>query len=322
MDKDKSLLIPKIKNKQKRQQVYVQAIQKKAREEREKRLRRKREEKADPSKKEARQAQNIPKTLESKRELDETIVKDADDEVMADEATDEFAEYFNGAPPKVLITTSKHATKQTYLFAEELLSIFPNAEFVRRGAKYDISHIVEFCKNREYTDILIINEDHKKPNALTLIHLPNGPTAYFKLTSIQRHSEISNHGRVTSHYPELILNNFNTRLGHTVGRMFAALFPQVPQFEGRQVCTFHNQRDFIFFRRHRQVIYSLYRLIKLTLFFRYAFRSGKKADLQEIGPRFTLKLKWLQKGTFDRKHGQLDWEYKPELETSRRRFFL
>lgn len=29
---------------------------------------------------------------------------------------------------------------------------------------------------------------------------------------------------------------------------------------------------------------------------RYAFRSTEKAALQEIGPRFTLKLRWLKKG--------------------------
>lgn len=59
------------------------------------------------------------------------------------------------------------------------------------------------------------------------------------------------HGKPTSHKPEVMLNNFSTRLGHTVGRMFASLFPHHPQFKGRQVVTFHNQRDFIFFRYHR-----------------------------------------------------------------------
>jgi ribosome production factor 1 len=61
--------------------------------------------------------------------------------------------------------------------------------------------------------------------------------------------------------------------------MFQHLFPPLPEFEGRQVVTLHNQRDFLFFRRHR-----------------YAFRSTEKVALQEIGPRFTLKLKWLKRG--------------------------
>ena len=53
----------------------------------------------------------------------------------------------------------------------------------------------------------------------------------------------------------------------------------MPEFQGRQVVTLHNQRDFLFFRRHR-----------------YAFRSVEKVQLQEIGPRFTLKLRSVKKG--------------------------
>ena len=91
----------------------------------------------------------------------------------------------------------------------------------------------------------------------------------------------------------MILNNFTTRLGHSVARMLAALLPHDPQFKGRQVVTFHNQRDFIFFRRHR-----------------YIFEDEKKARLQELGPRFTLKLQWVQKGTFDTKFGEYEWHHK------------
>lgn len=56
---------------------------------------------------------------------------------------------------------------------------------------------------------------------------------------------------MSSHKPEVILNNFNTRLGHSIGRLIASLFPHDPQFNGRRVITFHNQRDFIFVRHHR-----------------------------------------------------------------------
>ena len=129
---------------------------------------------------------------------------------------------------------------------------------------------------------------------------------------------------MTSHLPELILNNFSTRLGHVVGRMIASLFPHVPEFKGRQVVTFHNQRDFIFFRRHR-----------------YMFKQKSKASqsqdsdeevkpvsvenrchLQELGPQFTMKLQSLQKGIHDPKHGDYEWKHHAELDTSRRRFFL
>ncbi|PIO59421.1 hypothetical protein TELCIR_19117, partial [Teladorsagia circumcincta] len=57
-------------------------------------------------------------------------------------------------------------------------------------------------------------------------------------------------GESSDHNPEIVLNNFNTRLGHSIARMFACLFPHDPKFTGRRVVTFHNQRDYIFFRHH------------------------------------------------------------------------
>jgi ribosome production factor 1 len=87
------------------------------------------------------------------------------------------------------------------------------------------------------------------------------------------------------------------------------MFLQEPQFEGRQVVTFHNQRDFIFVRHHRYI----YR------------KEGDKtrARLQELGPRFTLKMKWLQEGSFDTEFGEFEWMQKrKQQETSRRKFNL
>lgn len=70
----------------------------------------------------------------------------------------------------------------------------------------------------------------------------------------------------------------------------------MPEFQGRQVVTLHNQRDFLFFRRHRFVPPFSLTQVLLTFPRRYAFRSTEKVQLQEIGPRFTLKLRSLRKG--------------------------
>lgn len=43
---------------------------------------------------------------------------------------------------------------------------------------------------------------------------------------------------------------------------------------------------------------------------RYIFKSEKKVGIQELGPRFTLKLRSLQKGTFDSKFGEYEWIHK------------
>jgi ribosome production factor 1 len=76
------------------------------------RLAQKKLELADPSLKEKRLEENVPKTLERLREKDDTIVN-GDEEVMQEIETDEFAAFFNGQEPKVMITTSKNASKVT-----------------------------------------------------------------------------------------------------------------------------------------------------------------------------------------------------------------
>jgi ribosome production factor 1 len=128
-------------------------------------------------------------------------------------------------------------------------------------------------------------------------------------------TDIKGHGRASSHKPELVLNNFSTMLGHRVGRMFASLFCQDPNFKGRRVVAFHNQRDFIFFRHHRYIFEE----------------KEKKADgqtvkvrLQELGPRFTLRLEQLQKGTMDTKGGEFEWLRTPDSssETGKTKFAL
>eukprot|EP00741_Cyanophora_paradoxa_P000473 tig00000405_g461.t1 len=290
-----------IKNKMKRQEMYEKLKRDKKHEKSKERKKRKREAEALG---EAAPPKQKPRTLDNTREAEETVVTAEDEEVLEDEKTDEYADYFAGKVPKTLITSSKKPSARMYTLIAELLKIFPNSFFYNRK-DYEVKEIVKYATNKEFTDLVIINEDRKNFNGLWLIHLPGGPTAHFKLSNVRLPEEIKGHGRTTSHRPELILNNFTTRLGRRVGRMFAALFPHDPNFRGRRVVTYHNQRDFIFFRHHR-----------------YIFDSEKKARLQELGPRFTLKLRSLQAGTFDTKYGEYEWVHKTEMDTSRRRFFL
>ena len=44
--------------------------------------------------------------------------------------------------------------------------------------------------------------------------------------------------------------------------------------------------------------------------------------LQELGPRFTLRLRSLQRGTFDSKTGEFEFVRRPEMSKSRRKFVL
>eukprot|EP00030_Apusomonadida_sp_AF-17_P008563 a856_367.p1 GENE.a856_367~~a856_367.p1 ORF type:complete len:320 (-),score=141.43 a856_367:226-1146(-) len=292
-----------IKNKIKRGEMVAREKHDKNVDKRKRREKRKREEEelgdqAPPKK--------VPRTIENTREADETHVEADDEEVAEVLAQDKFASYFDGTrtEAKILFTTSKFPTKHIFPYLKNLIEVFPNAFYYKRGT-YEIKKIVEYATERGFTDIVILAESKKKPVGLYIIHLPHGPTAFFKLSNFLLTKQIANHGKLTAHKPELIVNNMTTMLGNTIGRMFASLIPRQPQFEGRRVVTFHNQRDFIFFRHHR-----------------YIFEDGKRVRMQELGPRVTLKLRWLQHGTFDTKHGEYEWVYAKKLDTSRRKFFL
>jgi len=249
----------------------------------------------------------IPKTLENTREFDETTVDINDNEIKEDEATDEFAEYFKGNQnPKVFITTNFKGAPKTRDFCKNFCQAFPSAEYHPRFQTTVKDLIAEGIK-RNYTDMIFVTDFKKKITGMMIIHLPNGPTATFSCDDVRLSKDIEDSGTPAKVKPEIILNNFNTRLGHTIGRMFASLFPPQPNFKGRQVATFHNQRDFIFFRYHR-----------------YIFESKDSVRMQELGPQFTLKLKTLQKGLFNPEQGEYEWISKPDLLSSKnkRKFFL
>ena len=180
--------------------------------------------------------------------------------------------------------------------------------------------MIEQAKKKGFTDLLLFYEkngiprkytnvatNHHYADSLILSHLPDGPTANFRVSSMKLRSKIFNHGAAPGDSnPELILNNFDTMLGHRIGRMLASLFPQIPNVRARRIITLHNQRDFIFFRQHR-----------------YQFNeNGTRADLVECGPRFTLKLKSLQLGTLDSKAGEFEFIWKPRDGVNRKKFSL
>ncbi|XP_028667376.1 ribosome production factor 1 [Erpetoichthys calabaricus] len=293
-----------IKNKQRRHFMFMKLKQQKKKEKSDLKKKRKREREALGDK---APPKPIPKTIENQRVYDETVVDPEDEEVALDEGTDEFSSYFNRLTnPKILITTSDRPRGRTVRFCEQLATVIPDSHvYYRRGLA--LKKIIPQCVARDFTYLIVVNEDRKVPNGLVLCHLPNGPTAHFKVSNVRLRKEMKRRGKDPSeHLPEVILNNFTTRLGHSIGRMFASLFPHDPNFIGRQVATFHNQRDYIFFRFHR-----------------YIFKNEKRVGLQELGPRFTLKLRSLQKGTFDSKFGEYEWVHKRhEMDSCRRKFHL
>lgn len=227
---------------------------------------------------------------------------------------------------KILITTSINST--LYAEAEILTSFFPNSTFVRRsshryGHKFSVREIASFASNRGYTTLIVVEEDRKHPSGLTMVNLPGGPTFHFSVSNWTEGKKLPGHGNPTTHTPELILNNFRTPLGLLTAHLFRSLFPPQPDFRGRQVITLHNQRDYIFVRRHRYVFRDKRDTEKSVV-----GPDGKvvkgvediRAGLQELGPRFTLKLRRVDKG-IQRASGQ-EWEWKARMEKVRTKFQL
>ena len=181
----------------------------------------------------------------------------------------------------------------------------------------------------------------KKINTLVVSHLPDGPTATFRVTNaIPRRKLRGNKIRSIEDgvVPHLILNRFMTTLGHRVERILGALFPsgsRGPPLPHCRTVVFHNQRDFIFFRHYRYIhrknedAFTNNKNNKREESGAYEEEADPTQEpldrvaVNEVGPRFTLKLKSIQRGTFDSQFGDYEWVRKGAvLGKSRRTFVL
>ena len=233
--------------------------------------------------------------------------------------------------PKILVTTSLNATIHDE--AQLLGTMFPNTTYIPRsshkyGYRYSLREICKFASNRDYTAVLLVKEDQKKPTGLSIVHLPAGPTFHFSISNWIEGKKLPGHGNPTNHYPELLLNNFKTPLGLLTAKLFMTLFPPRPEIQGRQVVTLHNQRDYIFVRRHRYVFRekrATEKSIVGTDGKELKGVEGIRAGLQELGPRCTLKLRRVDKGigrAGSEGEDATQWEWKAKMEKDRKRFNL
>ena len=226
--------------------------------------------------------------------------------------------------PKILVTTSINST--LHKEADLLTELFPNSVYVPRtkhhhAHKFSVREISKFAANRNYTTLVILKEDQKRPTGLDVVHLPDGPTFHFSMTNWVEGKKLPGHGNATGHVPELVLNNFKTPLGLLTAHLFRTMFPPRPQVVGRQVVTLHNQRDFIFLRRHRYIFRDKRPTEKSVQGDDGRLVRGVedvRAGLQELGPRFTLKLRRVDRGV-QRASGQ-EWEWKTKTDKVRTKF--
>lgn len=85
---------------------------------------------------------------------------------------------------RLLITTSSHSTLHKQ--ARTLAEIFPNGTYIRRSA-HRFSHdysLIDICRlgsAKNYTALVILNEDRKEPYGVDIIILPAGPRLHFSI---------------------------------------------------------------------------------------------------------------------------------------------
>jgi ribosome production factor 1 len=99
---------------------------------------------------------------------------------------DPFATYFSTAhdfnlPPKILITTSMKAGKATFDFCDELVGVFPGAEFIprKKGKGFEMGRIAGWAAERGFQHMCVVNEDMRKPSQLALYTFGGAPLTSF-----------------------------------------------------------------------------------------------------------------------------------------------
>ena len=138
----------------------------------------------------------VPKTIETTRTEDCTFVAADDPDVAADERTDEFAALLSrDDPPSVMLTTCPKPPKATHDFAEELARVLPHASYRVRKETTLVKEAVRYARDHGHTALCVINENRKEVNGLTVIHLPEGPTLCYDLSSVRLSRDIAGHGR-------------------------------------------------------------------------------------------------------------------------------
>ena len=188
--------------------------------------------------------------------------------------------------------------------------LIPTSIRLNRG-NLILPNLISSANASSLTDLILLHEHRGVPTALTISHLPHGPTASFSLHNVSLRHDLPNasKGTVSEQYPHLIFENFNSPLGKRVVQILKHLFPPreaatTKQKTGR-VITFKNIEDSIELRHH--------------VFVRTGYQT---VELAEVGPRMTMRLFEIRGGTLESKSGDTEWHMNQYTRTSRKKDYL
>ncbi|KAL1977736.1 hypothetical protein VTN31DRAFT_595 [Thermomyces dupontii] len=229
-----------------------------------------------------------------------------DNDVM--DVDDEYAVTSGLVDPRPLVTTSRAPSARLSTFAKEIRLLLPTSIRLNRG-NLVMSDLVSSANAAALTDMVLLHEHRGTPTAITISHLPHGPTASFSLHNVVLRADIPNaaRGTVSESYPHLIFEGFTTKLGKRVVQILKHLFPpREPGKVGNRVVTFVNRDDSIEVRHHVFV------------------RTGyQEVELAEVGPRMTMRLFEIRGGTLEKNSaGDVEWALTQYTRTSRKKNYL
>lgn len=217
---------------------------------------------------------------------------------------DEYATLSGIVEPRVVVTTARDPSSRLGQFAKETRLLLPTGVRLNRGTLV-LARLVEAAVAAGMSDVVLLHEHRGTPTALTVSHLPHGPTASFSLHNVVLRHDIPGaaRGTVSESYPHLIFDGFETELGKRVVQILKHLFPprDGQRKLGSRVVTFKNIEDSIEVRHH--------------VFVKTGYKS---VELAEVGPRMTMRLFEIRGGTLENKDGDVEVRVRLSVRVSRR----
>lgn len=213
--------------------------------------------------------------------------------------------------PRVVVTTARDPSSKMTAFSKEMRLLFPTSIRLNRGNAV-LPDLVSAAQKSGQTDIIMLSEHRGTPTAMTVSHFPHGPTASFTLHNVVMRHEIPEalRGTVSEAYPHLIFEGFSTKLGKRVVRILQHLFPPRDHFTSRaklssRVIIFANRDDWIEMRHYV-----------------YVQTSKENVELSEVGPRLTMRLFEIRRGTLEDKEAHAEWQLRQYTRTAKKKTFL
>ncbi|OBR07591.1 Brix domain-containing protein [Colletotrichum higginsianum IMI 349063] len=235
---------------------------------------------------------------------------------------DEYSMLSGVSEPRVLVTTSRDCSSRLAAFSKEIRLLLPTSVRLNRG-NLILPDLVQSCKSNALTDLVLLHEHRGNPTALTISHLPHGPTVSFSLHNVVLRHDIpgSIRGSVSEAYPHLIFEGFKSRLGQRIVKVLKHLFPPRDPISsrskiGNRVVTFLNNVSHFSFQDLTGPILTDH---DSHVFVRTSYDS---VELAEVGPRMTMRPFEIRGGTLDSKEGDVEWHLTHYTRTGRKKEYL